>query len=111
MSQSIQYITNEVGSRVGVLLDIDTYQQLTAERQDPELLSNLSKEELTALAESKLSTDTQSQLDELLNRNKENHLSEVERSQLDQLLSRIDSLNILKTRARYTLAHLLSSQS
>ena len=108
MSQSIQYITNEVGSRVGVLLDIDTYKQLTAEQQDPELLPSLSQEELTALAESTLSTVTLAKLDQLLNRNKGIHLSEVEQSQLDQLLSSIDSLNILKTRARYTLAHILS---
>lgn len=105
MSQNVQYITNEVGARVGVLLDLDTYRQLTAREQDPELLSSLSYEELLALAESKLSSDTQAQLDELLHRNRENQLSAAEQGQLDQLLNRIDSLNILKTRARYTLAH------
>lgn len=105
MSQNVQYITNEVGARVGVLLDLSTYQQLTNEKQDSELLVSLSREELLALAESKLSTDAQAQLDDLLERNRENQLSKTEEAQLDQLLNRVDNLNILKTRARYTLTH------
>lgn len=107
----IQYITNEKGSRVGVLLDLETYRQLTASSPDPELLTNISREELSALADTTLSTEIQAQLDELLARNGEGQLSEIEKGNLDQLLSRIDHLNILKTRARYTLHHLASSAS
>lgn len=105
MSKNIQYITNEVGARTGVSLDPPTYQKLTTEPQDPELLGNLSDEELMALAESKLSLEAQTQLDDLLSRNQENHLSATEKAQLDRLLNQVDSLNILKTRARYTLIH------
>jgi len=107
----VQYITNEEGSRVGVLLDLDTYRQLTASSQDPEFLANVSYEELLALAETELSTETQAQLDELLARNTESQLSTSELEQLDRLLARIDNLNILKTRARYTLQHLASKAS
>ncbi|MGB7250271.1 MAG: hypothetical protein WBC73_15135 [Phormidesmis sp.] len=103
MSQSVQYITNESGTRVGVLLDLDTYRQLTSTTQNSELLVGLSNEELTALSETALSQVTQARLDDFLTRNTENQLSEAEQAQLDQLLQKIDSLNVLKTRARYTL--------
>ena len=106
MAQGVQYITNEAGDRVSVVLDIGTYQQLTASDQDPELLTNLSVEELVALAESALSPASQAELDNLLVRNAANQLLEAELTQLDQLLQRIDQLNILKTRSRYTLHHL-----
>ena len=106
MSQEIQYITNETGTRVGVLLDLDTYRQLTSSECDPELLTSLSREELLALAESALSPETQLQLTEFLTRRAENQLSEPDLAQLDQLLAKVDYLNILKTRARYTLNHL-----
>lgn len=108
---NVQYITNEEGSRVSVVLDLDTYRQLTASSQDSELLVNVSYEELLALAETALSTETQAQLDELLARNTKNQLSTSELDQLDSLLARIDNLNILKTRARYTLNHLASKAS
>ncbi|MDJ0706981.1 MAG: hypothetical protein QNJ46_27215 [Leptolyngbyaceae cyanobacterium MO_188.B28] len=106
MSQEVQYITNEAGKRVGVLLDLDTYRKLTSVESDPELLTSLSQEELLALAESTLSPETQSQLNEFLDRNAENQLSESDLKKLDQLLSQVDYLNILKTRARYTLNYL-----
>jgi hypothetical protein len=108
MSQPVQYITNEAGIRVGVLLDLDTYQRLTVSESNPELLTHLSHEELLALAESALSPKTQAELDDLLARNTENQLSESDVERLDQLLMRIDYLNILKARARYTLHHLES---
>jgi len=44
-------------------------------------------------------------LDDLLARNAETQLSPHEITQLDQLLEQVDQLNILKTRARYTLTH------
>lgn len=111
MSQDVQYITNEGGTRVGVLLDIGTYERLAADNQDSELLTNISREELLALAETKLATEEQSQLDELLARNAEGQLSSAEEEQLDKLLTQIDNLNILKTRARYTLQHLATLAS
>ncbi len=103
MAQGVQYITNEAGDRVGVMLDLGTYQQLTIGDRDPDLLTNLSFEELVALAESTLSSASQAKLDDLLARNGESQLSEPEQTQLDQLLQRVDYLNILKTRSRYTL--------
>ena len=111
MSQEVQYITNETSKRVGVLLDLDTYRQLTVSESDPELLTNLGLEELLALAETALSSETQSRLDDLLTRKAENQISESDLNQLDQLLTRVDYLNILKTRARYTLNHLAALAS
>ncbi|AUT03920.1 hypothetical protein CLI64_28010 [Nostoc sp. CENA543] len=104
MSGSIQYLTNQNGERVGVLLDLATYQQLTnSSLEDDEILTGLNLEELQALADSMLSTKAQSELDNLLERNTENLLSDQEKVTLDCLLAQIDQLNILKTRARYTL--------
>jgi hypothetical protein len=40
-----------------------------------------------------------------LTQNAEAQLSETEQAELDRLLNDIDQLTILKTRARYTLAH------
>jgi hypothetical protein len=69
-----------------------------------ELLVGLSLEELQALAEGILAPTAQSQLEALLTRNAEQRLSVDENATLDRLLSQIDQLNILKTRARYTLS-------
>jgi len=103
MSDSIQYVTNSQGEKVGVVLDLETYQQLANLSIDPELLIGLSVDELQALAESSLFPTTQIQLQELLHKNSENHLSNEESEILDRLLAQVDQLNILKTRARYTL--------
>ncbi|KAF3888610.1 MULTISPECIES: hypothetical protein [Nostocales] len=106
MSESVQYITNEQGERVGVLLDLRTYQDLiNLSTTDEEILNGLSLDELQALAESTLSLKTQVQLDDLLVRNAENQLSADETATLDHLLAQVDQLNILKTRAKYTLKH------
>jgi hypothetical protein len=71
---------------------------------DNELLTGLSLEELEALAECRLAPAGQADLDELLRRQKEaTSLSGDEERRLDRLLQQIDSLTILKTRARYTL--------
>ncbi len=76
MSESVQYITNEQGERVGVLLDLRTYQELiNLSTVDAEILTGLSLDELQALAESTLSLKAQVQLDDLLVRNAENQLS------------------------------------
>ena len=104
---SLQYITNQQGDRIGVLLDLDTYQRLTTlSEPDPDLLTGLTHEELQALAESVLAPAAQAQLSDLLNRNAANQLSSDEIEALDRLLAQVDALNILKTRARYTLQQL-----
>lgn len=104
MSESIQYLTDEQGERVGVLLNIQEYQRLTHPRAgDPDLLIGLSQPELHALAFCQLATEQQTRLDELLERNSNHTLSPEEIAELDKLLEDIDYLNVLKTRARYTL--------
>ncbi|MEH1988872.1 MULTISPECIES: hypothetical protein [unclassified Nostoc] len=55
------------------------------------------------MAESSLSSKAQIQLQELLIKNSENHFSNEETEIVDRLLAQVDQLNILKTRARYTL--------
>jgi hypothetical protein len=102
--ENVRYVTDEQGERVGVLLNVTDYQRLTAHlTADPDLLTDLSQAELEALAESTLAPATQTRLDELLTRQTENQLSSEETVELDHLLEQIDQLNILKTRARYTL--------
>ena len=103
MSESVQYITNTQGEKVGVLLNLETYQQLINLSTDTELLIALSLDELQALAETSLSPKSQIELDKLLMKNVDNQLSNEESETLDKLLIQVDQLNILKTRARYTL--------
>ena len=104
MTGKVQYVTDEQGQQVGVLLDLDVYRRLTGQApSDPELLAGLSEAELRALAESKLAPAAQARLDELLAQNKLRSLSEQEDGELDGLLEQVDQLTILKTRARYTL--------
>jgi molybdenum cofactor biosynthesis enzyme MoaA len=107
MSESVHYVTNQQGEKVGVLLDLETYYRLTnPSPSDTELLADLSLDELQALAESILASKAQVQLDELLTRNAENQISADEIVTLDCLLAQVDQLNIIKTRARYTLSRL-----
>jgi hypothetical protein len=80
--------------------------QITAPTEDQELLKDLSIDELDALAESVLIPKAQSQLQELLSKNTEATLSTEETHLLDHLLTQIDYLNVLKTRAKYTLKYL-----
>ncbi len=104
IEEHVRYVTDEQGERVGVLLDMDEYRRLTkSSTLDTELLVGLSQAELEALAESMLAPATQSRLDELLARHAEDQLSPDETAELDRLLTQVDQLNILKTRARYTL--------
>ena len=102
MPETLQYITNEQGDRIGVVLDLDTYSRLTP-ALDPEYLIGLNIEELKALASCKLALTDQNHLDQLIYRNTQNSLSEGELDDLDDLLEKVDHLTILKTRARYTL--------
>ena len=104
MSDAVQYLTNQEGDRVGVLLDLETYDRLAqGSASDPEFLTGLSVEELQALANSKLAPAEQIQLSELLTQNAEIQLSEDATAKLDRLLNQVDHLNLLITRARYTL--------
>jgi hypothetical protein len=104
MSEVVQYVTNQQGDRIGVLLDLEAYHRLVnTSTSDEELLTDLSLEELQALANSQLVPVEQTQLGELLTQNAEDQLSTDAIATLDRLLIQIDNLNILKTRARYTL--------
>lgn len=104
MSEPLQYVTNQDGERVGVLLDLETYQRLkNTSAEDDEILTDLSLDELFALSESMLSPKTQVELNDLLARNNDKMLSVEEKVHLNNLLTQVDQLNILKTRARYTL--------
>jgi hypothetical protein len=58
------------------------------------------------LAEGILAPTLQTQLEGLLAQGTEHPLSPDEEATLDRMLLQIDQLNILKTRARYTLNHL-----
>jgi hypothetical protein len=104
MSEQTRYITNEQGQRIGVLLDLETYDRLTqASSIYQDILIGMNQAELQALAHSTLAPVAQSRLNELLDRNAENKLDDKELVELDQLLTQIDHLTLLKTRARYTL--------
>ncbi len=91
---------------MGVLRDLEVYEKLRLRENEDDLLPGLSPAELQALADSQLAAAAQSQLNDLLDRNAQGNLSRAEETELDQLLAQIDSLNILKTRARYTLKRL-----
>ncbi len=72
----MQYVTNERGERVGVLLDLAVYQRLAnSSNFDPECLVDLNIDELQALAQSQLATVSQTRLNELLSQNHEDRLS------------------------------------
>lgn len=104
MNNAVQYITDEQGERVGVVVDVQEYQRLTSHPPvDSNLLTGLSQSELRALAFCALAPQQQAHLDELVERNASNKLSPDEIAELDKLLEDIDYLNVLKTRARYTL--------
>lgn len=95
MSDSVQYIINETGERVGVV-----YVQLSSSlTSDPECLVGLDLDQLQALASCKLA---QKRLDDLVTRNAQSLLSGDELAELDELLAKADQLTILKTRAKYT---------
>lgn len=104
MSQPLQYLTNEVGERVGVVLDWSTYLQLSnSSEANQQYLVGLSVEELNALASCKLALADQARLDTLIAGNTESLLCDDEVKELDNLLAKADQLTILKARARYTL--------
>jgi hypothetical protein len=71
-----------------------------------ELLSGVSIDELEALAAGVLVPSAQSRLDNLIADTKQRPLSPADAAELDDLLNKVDQLNLLKARARYTLDHL-----
>jgi hypothetical protein len=73
---------------------------------DPDFLTGLSLEELQALAEGVLAPTARAELEGLLVQGAEQQLSPDDEATLDRMLLQIDQLNILKTRARYTLNYL-----
>ena len=107
----VQYITRENGQRVGVVLAWEDFRNIQARLlDDPELLPGLSETELRALSEGMLAAEHQERLSMLLERNREQTLSAGESKELDRYLEQIDSLNILKARARLTLQHLRQTE-
>ena len=73
---------------------------------DSEILTGVSVHELEALAAGVLVPKAQSRLDELLAGAKQNRLTADDEAELDDLLHKVDQLNLLKARARYTIHHL-----
>jgi hypothetical protein len=73
---------------------------------DTELLTGVSIDELEALAAGVLVPTTQARLDELMTRAKQQSLSANDAAELDDLLNKVDQLNLLKARARYTIDQL-----
>lgn len=73
---------------------------------EPEILTGVSVDELDALAAGVLIPAAQSRMDDLLARNTEHRLSADEEAELDDLVRKVDHLNLLKARARYTIEHL-----
>ncbi len=102
--ENIQYVVDEHGKQVAVLLNVVEYERLIKQlTTDVELLIGLSQAELEALAESMLAPAAQTRLNELLADNQIRELLPVEITELNYLLEQVEQLTILKTRARYTL--------
>lgn len=107
MLKQVNYLTDEQGKKIGVLIDLETYDRLTnSTNKDPELLLGLNQKELTALATTKLAIDEQEELSTLLAKNQTEIINDNQQEKLDYLLAKIDNLNVLKTRAIYTLEKL-----
>lgn len=104
---AVQYITQENGQRVGVVLAWEDFRNLQARLlNDPDLLTGLSETELHALSQGVLSVEHQGRLSALLERNREQSLTAQEAEELDRYVEQVDSLNILKAKALLTLRYL-----
>ena len=98
-----RFITTEQG-RIEVIMDEQTYQALVSSNSpDPLLLRDLTLEQLKALAEGKLTTDTQAQLSGLIQKEKAGKTTLEESAVLDKWLHQLDQLNMLKAKAFYTM--------
>jgi len=73
---------------------------------DTELLTGVSIDELEALAAGVLVPASQIRLNELTAEAKERPLSVADAAALDDLLHKVDQLNLLKARARFTIDQL-----
>jgi hypothetical protein len=71
-----------------------------------ELLAGVSIDELEALAAGMLVPSTQGRLEELMAGAEHDSLSANEAAELDGLLNKVDQLNLLKARARFTIDQL-----
>jgi hypothetical protein len=78
---------------------------------DTELLTGVSIDELEALAAGVLVPASQIRLNELTAGAKQQSLSATEAAELDDLLHKVDQLNLLKARARYTIDQLKAKAS
>jgi uncharacterized membrane protein YgaE (UPF0421/DUF939 family) len=98
-----RFVTTPQGT-VEVIMDEKTYEALVSSNSpDPLLLRDLTLEQLKALAEGKLTTDIQAQLNGLIQKEKAGQATTEESAILDKLLQQLDQLNLLKARALYTL--------
>jgi hypothetical protein len=77
-----------------------------AMNSDTELLTGISIDELEALAAGVLVPTSQVRLNDLTARAKAQALTATEAAELDDLLHKVDQLNLLKARARYTIDQL-----
>jgi hypothetical protein len=103
----VEYLVSEDGKRTGVVLRWEDYEALKASAQhDPDLIVGLSEAELRALVSSRLASNSQDRLGELLEKNRQGRLSVEEARELDELIEYIDQMNILKARAALTLQRL-----
>jgi hypothetical protein len=98
-----RFVTTAQGT-VEVIMDEQTYEALVSSNSpDPLLLRDLTLEQLKALAEGKLTTDTQAQLNGLIQKEKTGKATAEESAILDKLLHQLDQLDMLKAKAFYTL--------
>lgn len=103
----VEYLVKEDGQRTGVVLRWEDYRALLAfVVDDPDMLPGFDQQTLSALAEGMLAPRFQERLDELLALNESGKLDASDQEELDQLLDRIDQINLVKTRAAYTLQKL-----
>jgi hypothetical protein len=98
-----RFVTTPQGT-VEVILDEQTYETLiTSHKPDPLLLRDLTLEQLKALAEGKLTTDVQTQMSRLIQKEKTGQATLEESATLSKLLHQLDQLDMLKAKAFYTL--------
>ena len=98
-----RFVTTPQGT-VEVVMDEKTYEALVSSNSsDPLLLRDLTLEQLKALAEGKLTTDVQAQMNGLIQKEKAGQATSEESAILDKLLHQLDQLDMLKAKAFYTL--------
>jgi hypothetical protein len=98
-----RFVTTPQGT-VEVVIDEQTYEALVNSRNpDPLLLRDLTLEQLKALAEGKLTTDVQAQMNGLIQKEKTGQATSEESAALSKLLHQLDQLDTLKAKAFYTL--------